>query len=267
MPESRTSSEPGGATAPKGIVREYRPGDREAVRRICRETGLKGDPTWRFFEDHEVLTALYADYYLDHESDACFVAEVDGRVVGYQLTCPDTRRRNRILATRVLPRLALRVVFRLLTGRYRNPETYRALWWMASRSWRERMKVPLDEFPAHGHFNMDAAHRGAGLGNRLNRISKAHDDEHDVRGMHIIIREPQGEERLSRYFVETRHYQVIQTRRFTLVGPAHRQEVVCEAVGAGRGGARAGRPVRRLNRVRPENGRAPPGRPLPVGRD
>jgi hypothetical protein len=62
-------------------VRPYEPRDREAVREICRSTGMKGDPTFRFFEDAEVLVAIYADYYLEHEAENCFVAEVDGKVV------------------------------------------------------------------------------------------------------------------------------------------------------------------------------------------
>ena len=42
------------------------------------------------------------------------VAEVDGKVVGYQLDCDDTRRKQRILLTRILPRLGLRVSRELL---------------------------------------------------------------------------------------------------------------------------------------------------------
>jgi len=92
------------------IVRPFAPGDREAIRKICRETGLKGDPTRLFFEDEEVLPLLYVDYYLDHEPDACFVAESAGRVVGYQIGSLDARRRRRIMLIRVYPRVALRIL-------------------------------------------------------------------------------------------------------------------------------------------------------------
>ncbi len=51
------------------IIRTYKPPDREAVRGICRRTGLKGDPVWRYFEGEEVLTTILADYYLDHGAE------------------------------------------------------------------------------------------------------------------------------------------------------------------------------------------------------
>jgi hypothetical protein len=46
----------------KIIVRPFEERERESVRRICRETGLKGNPAGLFFEDEEVIPLLYADY-------------------------------------------------------------------------------------------------------------------------------------------------------------------------------------------------------------
>jgi GNAT superfamily N-acetyltransferase len=197
-------------------VRKYEPRDRQAVREICRLTGLKGDPSWRFFEDGEILTAIYADYYLDHEADMCFVAEKEGKVVGYQLFCRDTKRKNRIMMTRVYPRLALRMAWKILTAQYRERHTYETLWWILARSWRERFRKPLDDFPLHGHINIHPDHRAGGIGRLLNEASRKYNMEQNLPGTHIIIREPEGEERFSLYFRRERNYRLIETRRFTL---------------------------------------------------
>jgi len=197
-------------------VREFEERDREAVREICRLTGLKGDPTWRFFEDAEILTAIYADYYLDHEPELCLVAEKDGKVVGYQLFCLDTKRKNRIMMTRVYPRLALRVARKLLTGQYRRRHTYETFWWILTRSWREGFSKPVDDFPMHGHINIHPDHRSGGIGRVINEVSRKQREAQNLPGDHIIIREPEGEERLSTYFLRERNYRLLETRRFTL---------------------------------------------------
>jgi GNAT superfamily N-acetyltransferase len=197
-------------------VRKYEPRDREAVREICRLTGLKGDPTWRFFEDAEILTAIYADYYLDHEAELCLVAEKDGQVVGYLLFCRDTKRKNRIMMTRVFPRLVLRAAWKLLTLQYRQRHTYDTLWWILTRSWKERFRKPLDEFPMHAHLNVHPDHRSGGIGRVLNEVSRKNRTEQNLPGDHFIIREPEGEERLSEYFLRERSYRLLETRRFTL---------------------------------------------------
>ncbi len=197
-------------------VRNYEPRDREAVREICRLTGLKGDPIWRFFEDAEILTAIYADYYLDHETDLALVAEKDDRVVGYQIFCLDTKRKTRIMMTRVYPRLALRVARKLVTLQYRERHTYGTFWWILNRSWRERFEKPVDDYPMHGHVNVHPDHRSRGIGRKLNEVSRKQREGQNLPGDHIIIREPEGEERLSTYFQRERNYTLLETRRFTL---------------------------------------------------
>jgi len=133
---------------PKGIVRHFEEKDREVVRTICRQTGQKGNPASVFFEDEEVITMLYADYYMDYEPESCFVAEVNGRVVGYELGCKDTRKKKLVLMTKIYPRVCLRILWKLLTLQYRKTDTYRTLWWVISKGWREALPVPLDKYPA-----------------------------------------------------------------------------------------------------------------------
>ena len=198
------------------IVRPFAPGDREAIRKICRETGLKGDPTRLFFEDEEILPLLYVDYYLDYEPDACFVAEAGNRVVGYQIGSLDARRRRRIMLTRVYPRLVLRILTKILTLQYREKETFRTLWWILTRSWREALPRPPDQYPAHAHFNMAKDYRGRRVGRRLNVAFRRYVLSKGIRGLHAIVREAEGKEILSEFLCRERGFRVIALGRSTV---------------------------------------------------
>jgi ribosomal protein S18 acetylase RimI-like enzyme len=200
----------------KVIIRPFEERDRESVRRIARETGLKGKPTHFFFEDEEIIPLLYVDYYLDHEPDACFVADVGGRVVGYQLGSLDARNWRRIMWTRIYPRVALRILGRLLTLQYRDRETFRTLWWIGTRSWREALPQPADHYLTHCHVNVEEDYRSRNLGRRLNVQFRQYVLSRGVKGLHTIIREPEGEEALSAFLCRERGYRIVAVRRNTV---------------------------------------------------
>ncbi len=197
-------------------IRPFQEKDRDAVRRICRETGLHGRPTRLFFEDEEIIPLLFVDFYLDHEPESCFVAEVSGNVVGYEVGCLDTRRQLRIMRIGIYPRVVLRILISLLGFRYRKGNTYRTLWWLLSRSWREEMKRPLDRYPAHAHYNVLEEYRSHDLGRKLSRTFRQHLLNRGVRGIHVIIREPEGDESLSAFLCRELNYRIIETRRNTV---------------------------------------------------
>jgi len=74
------------------FVREFRTADRAAVRRICFETGSMGDPiAWQYADEASFADMLSA-YYTDAEPEGAWVAELDGKVVGYMLSCLDSRK-------------------------------------------------------------------------------------------------------------------------------------------------------------------------------
>ena len=198
------------------IIRPFAEKDRAAIREICKRTGQKGHPARLFFEDEEIVPMLFADYYMDCEPESCFVAELDGRVVGYIIGSMDTRKKRRIMLKKFYPRVCLRVMRKILTFRYRKKQTYRTLWWMISRSWREYLRLPLDEYPGHAHLNVEAAFRSQGLGRRLGRTFRRHRLKSGVWGMHIIIREEEGDDKLSAYFCRERGYKIVSVKRNTV---------------------------------------------------
>ena len=200
----------------KATIRPFQERDRNEIRRICRDTGLRGQPTRLFFEDEEIAPLLFVDYYLDHEPQSCFVAEIKGKVVGYQVGCLDTRRKQRIMRRRIYPRVFFRLLAKLLTFRYREKNTYRTLWWFISRSWREAVKPPIDLYPAHAHWNVLPGYRSHHLGRGLAVAFRRHMLERGIRGIHVVLREPEGAEAVSSYLCRERSYRIADTRRSTL---------------------------------------------------
>lgn len=142
------------------VVRPYRPGDRAAIRRLCCDTGFLGQPIERVFADRELYADLYVEPYLRYEEDLAFVAEAEGRVVGYLLGAAraDFARLRVFAASRV----ALKMLARYVEGAYRHsPDGGRFVRWLLTRSFREQ--PPRPDCAAHLHFNLSAEVRGRGV--------------------------------------------------------------------------------------------------------
>lgn len=202
-------------------IRPFQRRDRARIRHIICDTALRGRPLSAFFEDDQVLSKLFMDYYLSYEPESCFVAESEGRVVGYVLGCKDSRRYLRVVVLRYGPQLVARLLLRLLTGRYRRLTTYRTLWWAVARAWREVPAADLRRFPAHMHLGVDQALRSEGfafylclvrLGDALIRDLRAR----GVRGLHGQIAEPGNQDFLSGRIQTLYGFRVAAQRRFSL---------------------------------------------------
>lgn len=142
------------AKAATGTIRPYRAEDREAVRDICRRTAYRNRGYQAAFEDGELFADYWCNYYTDHEPESCLVLEEDGKVVGYLFGTTDAGRFVRTMGRSIVPKVVGTALWRLATFQYREPVTRRMLWWLATRSWKEAPRVPLDRFPAHYHCNL-----------------------------------------------------------------------------------------------------------------
>lgn len=146
----------------KVLVRPYRPDDREAVRRLCFDTGDIGRPADSFFPDRELFADLITTYYTDHEPGSLWVAEKRGRVVGYLTGCLDDHRAARVSAVSVFPRA--------LWGALRRGTIFRQWIWRligANLFLRREKTVPSAGRRGHVHVNLSAEARGAGAGRAL----------------------------------------------------------------------------------------------------
>ncbi len=167
------------------IVRPYEHRDREAVRYVCCETGLMGEPMEVFIEGREVFADMWSRYYTDYEPEHCWVAQVEGRVVGYLLGALDTNRQEHITRDKILPELARKA---FTTRCVWSLKTVRCVRRGVRSIMRGEFRVPRlgRDYPAHLHTNLLDGYRGMGLGTQLMKNWLEHLASHGVSGVHLV---------------------------------------------------------------------------------
>lgn len=147
-------------------VRSFVPGDREAVRQIALSTAMMGNPADIFFDGGDVLADALTSYFTDHEPGSSFVAESDGRVVGYIIGARDTRAMDVFFQKRLLLPLLGKVITSGLLLRRKN--LYLMVQFIKAVL-TGRMQIPdfYSEYPATLHINLVAQARGTGAGGQL----------------------------------------------------------------------------------------------------
>ena len=130
------------------IIRSYRASDRDAVRRLCCQTGFLGEPINPVYEDCELFANFLTTYYTDHEPESSFVLEVGGELKGYLLGSRKPLR-NQLYAFGQNIWLFFRAIVRY--PRY-NARSRRFIRWMIMNGWREVPAAPR-RMP-HFHVNL-----------------------------------------------------------------------------------------------------------------
>ena len=129
-------------------IRNYRASDREAVRRLCCETGYLGEPIDPVYEDRELFADFLTTYYTDHEPESSWVVEINGELRGYLLGCRKPLW-NQLYSFYQNICLSARAVFRY--GRY-NEASRRFIRWLVMNGWREVPAAPRRT--PHFHINL-----------------------------------------------------------------------------------------------------------------
>ncbi len=129
-------------------IRSYQPTDREAVRRLCCETGFLGEPIDPVYEDRELFADFLTTYYTDHEPESSFVIEVNGELRGYLLGSRKPLR-NQVYSFYQNVCLFLRALLRY--GRY-HERSRRFILWLLMNGWREVPASPRRT--PHFHINL-----------------------------------------------------------------------------------------------------------------
>jgi hypothetical protein len=131
------------------IIRKYRPQDREAVRKICCDTGFLGKPVDEIFQDRELFADFLTAYYTDVEPESSVILEVNGEVQGYILGSRYPKKQAAYNRNTILPRL-LKLAWRLVSSYNNNSRRY--VWWLLTRGRKETPLTPKSM--AHFHINM-----------------------------------------------------------------------------------------------------------------
>jgi hypothetical protein len=129
-------------------IRSYQPSDREAVRRLCCQTGFLGEPIDPVYEDRELFADFLTTYYTDREPESSFILEVNGQPKGYLLGSRKPLR-NQLYAFGQNICLFFRAIARY--PRY-NPRSRRFIRWMIVNGWREVPAAPRRT--PHFHVNL-----------------------------------------------------------------------------------------------------------------
>ena len=164
-------------------VRPYRLSDRADLFRIAADTAFFGEPVERYMEDRRIFNDFFYAYYTDVEMSYCWIAEREGRPVGFLAGCLDTRARAGRFTRLVLPGLVLAVV----RGKYHfGPLTrHYLLRWGGAALRGEIPHADPKVYPAHLHINVDANARGHGLGRGLINTFLHQLKELGVPGVHL----------------------------------------------------------------------------------
>jgi len=178
------SARSGGINAADVLVRPYRPEDRAGVRRVYADTAFFGEAVEVFFDDRELFADLGVSVYTDHYADHIFVTDSAGEIVGYILGSPAGDADVRAHTLRLLPR----VLGRLVTCHYRIGR--KTFIHVAMNVWAgvcdELLEIRSPTYPANLHINLEADHRGYGLGTALMRAYLDKLQSEGVPGVHVV---------------------------------------------------------------------------------
>lgn len=143
-------------------VRLARPEDVPRIREICYATAFLGRPANEWIDANFALyTDFWLGYYLKHERENIYVAEIGGKIVGYLTGCYDSRRQHRYMHSGfILDMLKGFMCFKYRIGR----KTIALLWRLARDGIRHGYpRIPWSDYPVHTHYNIADGYRGAGI--------------------------------------------------------------------------------------------------------
>lgn len=164
-------------------IEKYAPEHRDAVHRICFDTGFGGDSMAPFFDDAALFGDVLVSYYTDYIPEHAWVLTSGGETVGYFLGCLDSASCNETTTREIYPR----IMRSLLAGKYNLGG--RTLGYV-TRSIEALMTdelrtAPLELYPAHLHVNLLPDFRRGGIGRRLIDMYIEYLRERDVPGLHL----------------------------------------------------------------------------------
>lgn len=166
------------------IIRAYQPQDREAVRRLYCETAFMGRPVEIFFEGREILADLMTLYYTDYEPESLFVAEFEGKVVGYLTGCKDTAKKYAVFNKKIFLKTFWKFMRSGLMFNEKNLKFFGSSLKSLLKGQFFPPKIPKT-YPAHLHINVEESFRRSGAGEKLMNAYFDYLRKSHVPGIHL----------------------------------------------------------------------------------
>ncbi len=204
------------------VIRPYESRDRDAVRRLCCETGFLGKPIDPVFQDREIFADYLTRYYTDIEPESSFVLEEDGKVKGYLLGSFRPLRQQLFNFSNNLALFARGIT----KYPFYNRPTRDFIGWILRNSWREVPTTPRRS--AHFHFNMLPEVQGMANTGKLMNMYLDHLRRKRVKqvyGQVVTFETRRGAKLFERY-----GFQVLDRREITKYRHAHPEPVFLTTV-------------------------------------
>lgn len=194
------------------VIRRYKKSDRSDIRRICCDTAFMGEPMEPFLSDRGVLADFVTSYYTDYEAGSTFVAELDGRVVGYLTGGINMSKKLRTFIGKVLPGILLRSISK---GFLFDRKTRDFLLSCIKSALKREFSHPnfLKDYPGHLHINVDKDFRRMGIGSKLIGRYLDYLKSKMIRGVHLTTT---SENLGARSFFEKMGFELIFSHKTSL---------------------------------------------------
>ncbi len=170
--------------AEKIIIRKYKKEDKESVRKICCDTAFMGQPMEIFFSDREVLADILTSYYTDYEPESLFVADYEGRIVGYLMGCKDTAKKEKVFLRKIFPKILFNFLRKGIIFNKKNSLFFLNALKSFIKGESAEPKIPKI-YQAHLHINVDSNFRRFGLGAKLMNIFFDYLKDNNIFGVHL----------------------------------------------------------------------------------
>jgi len=198
-------------------IRRFHASDREAIRKLCCDTGFLGKSIDPVFEDREIFADYLTRYYTDAEPESAFVVVLNGEVRGYLL---GSRRpfRQQFFNFFNNVRLFSEGLFRY--PRY-NAASKKFVRWIFTQAWKEVPAAPRRT--AHFHFNVLPEARQLANTKALTEAYFDHLRAHGetrVYGQIVVFEDRRGAEVFERY-----GYRVLNKKEITKYRDIHGEKV------------------------------------------
>ncbi|MCL2512616.1 MAG: GNAT family N-acetyltransferase [Oscillospiraceae bacterium] len=149
-------------------IRPYQEKDYEYVRAICMG---RAEPPETIDEGTLKSLIIYFDYYVEQEPQNCFVAEGDGKLLGYVICAEDYRAYAKKYKRVYMPRIRKYGIKASLEAREST---------LAHR-------ILARKYPAHLHIDVLDGYRSLGLGSKLIDALCEHLKSSGVKGLMLTV--------------------------------------------------------------------------------
>jgi hypothetical protein len=193
---------------PEVKIRRFETKDRAAVRQIVYDTALMGESAGIFFQGQEVISDAFSLYFTDYEPGSCFVAEIDGEVVGYLIGA-----KKKIAAELVFNgQIALPLLFKALkSGIFLRIKNLSFIFSCLIDLLKNGIKTPdfNRAYPATFHLNIKDNFRGKELGSKLILAYLAYLKREKITGVHLATMSDQA----AKFFLSQGFQQLYKGKR------------------------------------------------------